>query len=138
RVIRFHRRGGLGEVFEAYDRELKRRVALKEIRRDRADRPESRSKFVREAEITGVLEHPGIVSVYSLGRHADGQPFYAMRFIEGDNEDNRLESAIQRFHRPPKGSGHDPVGRAMALRQLLRGLLDVCNVVAYAHSRGVL
>src|SRR5919197_7591 len=59
-----------------------------------ADNPESRSRFVLEAEITGALEHPGIVPVYGLGTYADGRPFYAMRFIQGDN----LRDAIRRFH----------------------------------------
>ena len=46
-------------------------------------RPDSRARFVREAEITGGLEHPGIVPVYGLGRYPDGRPYYAMRFIRG-------------------------------------------------------
>ena len=50
-----------------------------------ADNPDSRRAFVLEAEITGGLEHPGIVPVYGLGHYADGRPFYAMRFIKGDS-----------------------------------------------------
>ena len=134
RVIRFHRHGGLGEVFEAYDRELKRLVALKEIRGDPTDQDERWSKLAREAEITSRLEHPGIVAVHSLGRHSDGRPFYVMRFIAGDN---RLEEAIQQYHRP-EGPGPDRGARAMMLRQFLRRFLDVCNVVAYATSQRVL
>ena len=47
-----------------------------------------------EAEVTGGLEHPGIVPVYGLGSYADGRPYYAMRFIRGDS----LKEAIERFH----------------------------------------
>ena len=76
RVVRFHARGGLGEVFVAEDAELGRPVALKGIRSDRAGDPANRKRFVREAEITGGLEHPGVVPVYSLGSSADGLPYY--------------------------------------------------------------
>src|SRR5262249_23657951 len=84
-VLRRHARGGLGDVFVAYDTELGREVALKEIRPDRADDAESRARFVLEAEITGHLEHPGIVPVYGLGEFGDGRAFYAMRFVHGDS-----------------------------------------------------
>src|SRR5262249_29982110 len=80
-VLRPHARGGLGEVFVARDQELDRQVALKEIQPDLADNPHNRSRFLLEAQITGGLEHPGVVPVYGLGRHNDGRPYYAMCFI---------------------------------------------------------
>src|SRR5262249_33488198 len=83
RVIRFHAKGGLGEVFVAQDLELHREVALKQIQERYGSHPESRARFLREAEITGGLEHPGIVPVYGLGHYDDGRPFYAMRLIKG-------------------------------------------------------
>ncbi|HEY1381626.1 MAG TPA: protein kinase, partial [Gemmataceae bacterium] len=128
-ILRPHARGGLGEVFVAEDTELHRPVALKEIQPQHADDPDSRARFVLEAEITGGLEHPGVVPVYGLGSYADGRPFYAMRFIRGDN----LQQAVKRFHAAPP-SPFD----SLAFRQLLRRFVDVCNAVAYAHSRGVL
>ena len=84
-VLRPHARGGLGAVFVALDEELHREVALKQILDRHADDPTSRQRFFLEAEITGGLEHPGIVPVYGLGRHADGRPYYAMRFIKGES-----------------------------------------------------
>jgi serine/threonine-protein kinase len=135
-VLRPHARGGLGEVFIALDNELRREVALKEIQHRLADHPGSRARFVLEAEVTGGLEHPGVVPVYSLGAYADGRPFYAMRFIRGET----LREAIQRFHdagSQPRGEPEAGVGR-VAFRQLLRRFIDVCNAVGYAHSRGVL
>jgi eukaryotic-like serine/threonine-protein kinase len=128
RVLRPHAKGGLGEVFVAEDLELHREVALKEIQRQHADQDASRGRFVLEAEITGGLEHPGIVPVYGLGTYADGRPFYAMRFIKGDN----LKHACARFHE--SGARFD----SLEFRQLLGRFIDVCNAVGYAHSRGVL
>jgi tetratricopeptide (TPR) repeat protein/tRNA A-37 threonylcarbamoyl transferase component Bud32 len=139
RILRPHARGGLGEVFVAEDTELHREVALKEIRQEHAADAISRGRFVLEAEITGGLEHPGIVPVYGLGTYADGRPFYAMRFIKGDN----LKEAIERFHSysPPREQGPTlttPSERNVAFRELLGRFVDVCNAVAYAHSRGIL
>src|SRR5208282_2482809 len=110
-----------------------REVALKEIQERHADDPRSRARFLREAEITGGLEHPGIVPVYGLGTYADGRPYYAMRFVRGDN----LKEAIDRFH-ADGGLRADPGRRSLELHKLLRRFLDVCNAVGYAHSRGVL
>jgi eukaryotic-like serine/threonine-protein kinase len=132
RILRLHARGGLGEVFVAEDQELHREVALKEIQARYAHDPHCRGRFLLEAEITGGLEHPGIVPVHGLGSHADGRPFYAMRFIKGDN----LQDAVRRFHEAD-GPNRDPGERTLALHQLLRRFLDICNTIAYAHSRGV-
>jgi WD40 repeat protein/tRNA A-37 threonylcarbamoyl transferase component Bud32 len=132
-ILRRHAEGGLGEVFVARDSELQREVALKEIKGRYADDPDSRARFLLEAEITGRLEHPGVVPVYGLGTYPDGRPFYAMRFIQGES----LKAAIERYHWARAKHG-DPGERALALRTLLRRFLDVCNAVAYAHSRGIL
>jgi WD40 repeat protein/serine/threonine protein kinase len=144
RILRPHAEGGLGKVSVALDEELHREVALKEIKDKHAHDPRSRGRFLLEAEITGGLEHPGIVPVYGLGSYADGRPFYAMRFIRGDS----LKEAIGRFHqsRDRQGAtGATPLAYArgsdfssLEFRQLLGRFVDVCNAVAYAHSRGVL
>jgi serine/threonine-protein kinase len=133
RVLRPHARGGLGAVFVALDTELHREVALKQILESHADDESSRHRFLIEAEVTGGLEHPGIVPVYGLGTYADGRPFYAMRFIRGDS----LKEAIDRFH-TDKSLKSDPGRRSLELRKLLRRFTDVCNAIEYAHSRGVL
>ncbi|MEQ8788833.1 MAG: protein kinase [Pirellulaceae bacterium] len=150
RILRPHARGGLGEVFVAEDRELNREVALKEIQLHRADDPESRGRFLLEAEITGRLEHPGIVPVYGLGTYADGRPYYAMRFVRGDN----LKDAIRAFHGMSNHrsirAGQDsndsedasrlPKSAFLSIefRKLFGRFIDVCNAIDFAHSRGVL
>jgi serine/threonine-protein kinase len=133
RVLRPHARGGLGAVFVALDTELHREVALKQILDSHADDAVSRQRFLLEAEITGGLEHPGIVPVYGLGSYDDGRPFYAMRFIKGDS----FKEAVARFH-ADETLQRDPGRRSLELRKLLRRFLDVCNAIDYAHARGVL
>src|SRR5262249_25584863 len=133
RILRPHASGGLGTVFVALDAELNREVALKEILPRHADDPESRRRFLLEAEITGGLEHPGIVPVYGLGIYEGGRPYYAMRFIRGDS----LKEAIDRFH-GDETLKRDSSRRTLELRDLLRRFTDVCNATEYAHSRGVL
>jgi serine/threonine-protein kinase len=150
RILRPHLSGGLGQVLVALDTELQREVALKEIKPDLANDPASRKRFVLEAQITGGLEHPGIVPVYGLGVYPDGRPFYAMKFIRGDS----LKEAIDRFHGQQSADCADSTDckpnesvksaksadrySSLEFRQLLRRFVDVCNAVAYAHSRGVL
>jgi len=132
RVIRAHAKGAIGEVSVAVDDELQREVALKELQEQFADDPNSRARFVQEAEITGRLEHPGIVPVYGFGWHADGRPYYAMRLIKGET----LRETIRRFHLG-EGFGEDPGERLLARNQLLRRFISVCEAVQYAHSRGI-
>ena len=86
-----------------------------------------------EAEITGGLEHPGIVPVYGLGTYGSGRPYYAMRLIKGDS----LKEAIEQFH-ADVSLKNDPGRRSFELRKFLRRFLDVGNAIDYAHSRGVL
>jgi serine/threonine-protein kinase len=133
RVLRPHASGGLGKVSVARDDQLNREVALKELHDRHADNPNSRARFVQEAEITGGLEHPGVVPIYGLGQYADGRPFYAMRFIRGDS----LGQAIERFHEQSHPKWSNPADM-LQLRRLLGRLIDVCNAMEYAHSRGVL
>src|SRR5207237_7734177 len=68
-----------------------------------------------------------------LGHYSAGRPYYAMRFIRGDS----LQDAIRRFHEAEL-PGRDPGQRTLELRKLLGRFVDVCNAIAYAHSRGVL
>src|SRR5262245_15323770 len=130
RVLRFHKQGGLGRIYVAQDEELGREVALKEIRPDKVGEAHFRSRFVLEAEINGGLEHPGIVPVYSLGTYDDGRPFYAMRFVAGGS----LKEAIAAYHQ--EHPRPDPT--AVEFRRLLGRFVDICEAIAFAHSRGVL
>jgi serine/threonine protein kinase len=128
---RLHATGGIGQVWVARDQSIGRQVALKELRPDRVGNADLRTHFLTEARITGKLEHPGIVPVYEVAWNpADGQPFYAMRFIKGAT---RCQAAADYHQKRRQGQA-----RPLDLRGLLDVFVSVCNVVAYAHSRGVL
>jgi eukaryotic-like serine/threonine-protein kinase len=129
-ILRPHAKGGLGEVFVARDSEIQREVALKEIQLQYASEKQCQERFILEAQITGGLEHPGIVPVYGLGKYHDGRSFYAMRFIRGES----FKEAIDKFHTASSTASE----KSIQLRQLLASFIDVCNTMEYAHSRHVL
>jgi PAS domain S-box-containing protein len=128
---RLHAMGGMGRVWLAHDVALGRDVAVKDLRPEAARDARTAERFVREARLTGQLEHPGIVPVYELMAPADSEkPFYAMRFVRG----RTLTSAIEAFHARRRAGEKEPP----ELATLLTAFAAVCNTVAYAHSRGVL
>ena len=125
-ILTVHDRGGLGEVLLARDRQLGRDVAVKQILQKWQGHQEASARFLQEAEVTGRLEHPGVVPVYAMGTWPDGRPFYAMRFIEGKT----LKQVIK---------DHREAGNAVVqLRGLLNRFIDVCNTIEYAHSRRII
>ncbi|HTW95236.1 MAG TPA: tetratricopeptide repeat protein [Tepidisphaeraceae bacterium] len=125
--VKFHARGGMGEVWLCQDRQLGREVALKRLS---CDEQLARQRFLAEAQVTGQLEHPGIIPIHDVGQDENGRPFYIMKFVRGGS----LKEAIQDYH------DNRPTGtpRAVKWRRLLEVFVDLCHTVAYAHSRGVL
>ncbi|MCA9212032.1 MAG: serine/threonine protein kinase, partial [Planctomycetales bacterium] len=132
-VLKVHDTGGLGVVYVARDKELCRQVAVKGIRPELASDQNQRGRFHREANITGSLEHPGVVPVYGLGEDDRGQPYYAMKFIEGET----LTQAIKRLHRNQGAQPRDTAENSIDLGDLLDVFIASCETIAFAHSRGV-
>ena len=132
RILSRYDQGGLGEVLIAHDRQLDREVAIKQIRPKWLGHHEARDRFIQEAEVTGRLEHPGIVPVYAMGTWDDGRPFYAMRFIQGTT----LKTGDRAISRVVPTV--DPQTKRLELRGLLNRFVDVCNTIEYAHSRQIL
>jgi len=129
--LKFHAKGGLGKVFRARDEGLKRDVVLKFIQKPHDKSPEMQKRFLREAEVTGQLDHPGIVPVYGMGQDEDGNPFYVMRYIEGQT----LKQAIDEYHADYSFS-RPAAGQRLAFQGLLNSFISFCNTIAYAHSKG--
>jgi serine/threonine protein kinase len=122
-----HATGGMGAVWRAWDATLGREVALKELKEDGTG---GERRFVREAKLTGRLEHPGVVPVYELGTDPEsGRPFYVMKFLRG----RTLSESVRAFHSARRPGWYPP----MDLVRLLSAFVSVCNTVGYAHSRGI-
>jgi serine/threonine-protein kinase len=81
--------GGMGEVYLAKDVDLGRRAAIKVIRADRIGSSHEVDRFVREARVTARLNHPGIVTIYGIGR-TEGTPYLALEYVEGETLYDRL------------------------------------------------
>ena len=113
-------RGGMGRIVAATDRQFDRPVAIKELLPKYRD--ELRDRFRREALVTGRLQHPSIVPVYELGTRASGEPFYAMKHVEGKPFDEVIAET-----------------RTLDDRlALMPNVIAVAEAVAYAHSRRVI
>ncbi len=131
-VLREFARGGLGVLYLAVDQRLQRQVIVKKIRPEHASSVVAREKFVLEAEVTGQLEHPGIVPIYALGTDGRSEPYYAMRLIGGQN----LLAAIRDVHQQRNRT--DRFYDGLRFRELLQRFIDVCHALHYAHARGVI
>ena len=122
-------KGGHGMVAVAFDGYLGRRVALKRLRKGREASTKDVARFLEEVQITGQIEHPNIVPVHDLGVLDGGEVFFTMKLVEGRN----LEVVLRALKK-----GSLEARRSYTLFRLLRILQDVCQAVAFAHSRGVI
>ena len=127
-IRKFHARGGMGEVWVSEDSRLRREVALKKL--SVAGR-HAKERFLAEAQVTGQLEHPGIVPVHDVGLDDEGNPFYIMKFVRGRS----LKQAIEEYH----AQAHKWWRPRSAMA---RAAADFCACVpnrgVWQHSRGVL
>jgi len=121
--------GGVGRVYLAYDKNIGRRVAIKETLAPLTDNDiELKNSFIHEAKITGKLEHPGIIPIYELGGRDHYGPYYVMKYIKGIT----MEEQFHFFH---ENLGNNGFKQRI---KLLDTLIDVCAALAYAHSKGVI
>jgi len=112
-------RGGMGRILHAVDRRHGRKVAIKELL---SDTPSLRARFRREALITARLQHPAIVPVYEAGTWPGGEPFFAMKMVEGRSLDAVISA---------RGTLEQRMG-------LLPNVIAVAEAIAYAHERKVI
>jgi eukaryotic-like serine/threonine-protein kinase len=120
--------GGMGEVRQCADQAIGRVVARKAIRGVANATGASRARFIREARVQGQLEHPAVVPVYDLARDEQGD-YFTMKRIRGLT----LKEIIV-GHR----AGDTKIQAVHTRRRLLSAMMQVCQCIAYAHTRGVL
>lgn len=119
--------GGMGVVRSANQLALHREVAVKTLRRERAS-DAARQGLLHEALVTGGLEHPNVVPVYTLGQTADGAPVIVMKRIEGVP----WSACIDDPTLAPDFDADDPLGWHLAI------FGELCQAVHFAHSRGII
>jgi len=116
-------RGGVGVVMHSRDVDLGRDVAMKVLRGDHVQRPSMVQRFIEEAQIAGQLQHPGILPVYELGLLNATTPFFTMKLVKG----RTLAALLQQRSGP-----------ADDRERLLAVFEQVCQTLAYAHTKGVI
>ncbi|MBV8761931.1 MAG: serine/threonine protein kinase [Deltaproteobacteria bacterium] len=109
-------KGGVGEVYVAFDKKMGRDVAMKRLRTSVPDEAEV-ARFLREARIQARLEHPAIAPVYELAKDDEGRPYFTMKRLAGKALNELIGIATR--------------------ERMLRAFADVCRAIDYAHSRGV-
>ena len=116
-------RGGMGTVIKGRDTDLGRDLAVKVLLDDHKHKPEMIHRFVEEAQIGGQLQHPGIAPVYELGELSDQRPFFTMKLVKGKT----LAALLSERETPEQDQS-----------KLLGIFEQVCQTMAYAHSRSVI
>ena len=116
-------RGGMGAIIKGRDSDLGRDLAVKVLLEQHRENPDLIRRFVEEAQISGQLQHPGVVPVYELGTLDDHRPYFAMKLVKGRTLAVLLEERASPAEDQPR----------------LLGIFEqVCLTMAYAHSRGVI
>jgi eukaryotic-like serine/threonine-protein kinase len=116
-------RGGMGVVFRAHDPDLGRSLAVKVLQDRHKGDPAMARRFLEEAQVCGQLQHPGVPPVHELGTLSDGRPFFAMKLVKGHT--------LAELLRGRNGPADD-------LPRFLQIFEQVCQTVAFAHSKGIL
>ncbi|MCP4784056.1 MAG: protein kinase [Fuerstiella sp.] len=116
-------RGGMGAILKERDTDLGRDLAIKVLLDSHKDKPEVIQRFVEEAQIGGQLQHPGIAPIYELGQFKDKRPFFAMKLVKGQTLSKLLAD---------RNDAADERGKLIGIFE------QICQTMAYAHSRGVI
>jgi serine/threonine protein kinase len=120
--------GRTSVIYNAYDTTLGRDIAIKVLRPESQSNLQHVLRFIREAQITSQLQHPGILTVYELGINEQSQLYNTTRFVEGESLGAILDAL----------GAHDPeVLKRHNLASLLTAFQKACDAIAYANSKGV-
>lgn len=125
-------KGGMGEVLLAYDTICGRRIALKKIRTDLSAHKQMHRRFLKEARITSQLTHPAIIPIYSI-QDQENTVYYTMPYVQGETLRKILKTTADQ---EKKGEALHHIGGSIPA--LIRIFIQVCQAIAYAHSKGVL
>jgi serine/threonine-protein kinase len=125
--------GSFGEVRRVHDTLLDRVLAMKLLHAEHVERGHLRRRFLAEARITALLQHPGIVAVHDRGELADGRLWFTMKEVRG----RTLRAVIDELHAASSPAGFAPTASGWTFRRLIEAFARIAQAIAYAHSRGV-
>ena len=123
--------GAMGEIHIAMDRDLQRKVAVKQMTRKTSRNPHLASRFFKEAQITAQLDHPSVVPVYSLETMGERGLAYSMKLIRGRTFGTLIEECRKAV------DTQSALSEEISLNTRIEYFLKVCDALSYAHSRGV-
>ena len=126
--------GGMGEIRLVLDKRLNRKLAMKVLHQDLLMDAAECSRFLEEAQICAQLQHPNIVPVHEVGKLPDGRLYFTMKVVEG----RRLTDVIRAVHRAVVDGRFEATADGWTFHRLIDVLHQICQAVAYAHSKGVL
>ena len=124
----------MGEVLLVYDTHVDRSVAMKLIKIQQQITEEHLLRFIDEAKCQARLQHPGIISVYDIGRTQDGRIFFTMRAVQG----LEFSQLIHNVHKTTATHGLWSVTEdGWSFRRLIQALKQCADAVGFAHKNGV-
>ena len=121
-------RGGKCLIQSCRDYHLSRVVAYKSLLKEIADDPFEQQRFLREARVTAMLQHPNTIPIYELSRNSHGHYFFTMKLVEGYTLREVLDLAFEEGTQAVDGYG---------FHRIVTILIQVANALDYAHSHGV-
>jgi serine/threonine protein kinase len=128
-ILEEYAQGGGSILYLTNDLALCRIVMLKKLRPDMAKDESSQQRFLREARVTAIIQHPAVVPVYDIGRDEDGCPYFSMKRVEGVTLRKIIDEAV----------GMNPEFERFRTRgQLVDVVIRVAQAVAFAHEHGVI
>ena len=122
-------RGGSATIMTCQDTILNRKVAYKSLHKEVKKIEVEQKRFLREARVTAMLQHPNTPPVYELGRDKHGDPYFTMKLILGRTLKNIIEELVENDRKTKE---------EFTLNRLLGALIQVSNAIAYAHEHGVI
>ncbi|MGH9141625.1 MAG: serine/threonine-protein kinase, partial [Vicinamibacterales bacterium] len=118
KLVRVIGEGGMGQVYEAIDPVIGRRVAIKTISLSVATDAETRARFFREAQAAGQLSHPNLITIHDIGDQ-DGTPYIVMEFLEGMDLSRKIRQ------------------ERLSYDAKIQIMIDVCEGLSFAHGNEI-
>ena len=122
RIIREIGRGGMGSVYEAFQPQIERRVAIKVLRSEYAQNQQLVARFLTESRAVNIVNHPSVVQISEFGQLPDGLAYIVMEYLDGESLGSRMKRQ----------------GGRLSIPEALRLLRQIAAALAAAHAKGII